>query len=459
MKVIKIGGGCLKGEETIGQILELVVERGRGHIFVLSALNGVTNLLISGMAKALEDEGHIPLLIQEIRENHLLVARHLVCGDGNLKRFTHDFSASLKKLERLYYGLNFTGEITPRLWDVIVSFGERFSVELISYALHCRGIQAEYRMPQEIGLLTDGKFGDATANLAQTTRNFQEKLLPLLGPEKMLFLPGFFGVSEKGDITTFGRGGSDYSAAVVAAAMQADSLEIWKDTAGFMSADPKCVPEAQLISQLSYEEAAELAYFGAKILHPRTMEPVRRAKITIAIKNTLNPDAGGSLIAAKSPKTRAVVKSVAHDAEIGVVKIHASGVGARPGILGCIADCLAEHGLNIKSAVTSQTCISLLLDAKDLEAGQRALQKMKPRPYQRLEVLDNVAMLGVVGEGLLQHTGLAATCFTAVAERGINVEMISFGPSRAALYFLVRQKDLHEAVLALHQSFFSEKKR
>ena len=209
-----------------------------------------------------------------------------------------------------------------------------------------------------------------------------------------------------------------------------------------------------MIPLLSYEEAAELSYFGAKILHPRTMEPVRNAKIAIEIKNTLNPDADGTLIAAKSHQTRAVIKSVAHTADIGVIKVHASGVGARPGILGRIADCLAEHGLNIKSAITSQTCISLLLDAEDLESGRHALRSMKPRAYQKLEVLDDVAMIGVVGEGLLQHSGLAATCFTAVAERGINVEMISFGPSRAALYFLVRQQDLDEAVHAIHQSFF-----
>ena len=169
---------------------------GHGHIFVLSALSGITNLLITGMTEALENEDHIPLLIQEIREQHLLTARHLVCGEDNLKRFMHDFSASLKKLERLYYGLNFTREITPRLWDVIASFGERFSVELVSYALRCRGIQAEFRMPKELGLLTDGKFGDATANLAKTAKNFQKTLIPVLSTENMVFLPGFFGVSE-----------------------------------------------------------------------------------------------------------------------------------------------------------------------------------------------------------------------------------------------------------------------
>ena len=454
MKVIKIGGGCLKGEETIGQILELIGERGHGHIFVLSALNGITNLLIDGMQKALEDEENISFFIQHIREQHLVVARHLVCGEENFKHFSHEFNASLKKLERLYYGLNFTREITPRLWDVISSFGEQFSVELLTYALHCRGIDAIYRMPQDIGMITDGKFGDATANLSKCTKHFQDRVIPLLSPNRILLLPGFFGVNEQNEITTFGRGGSDYSAAVIAAALQAEGLEIWKDVAGFMSADPKFVPEAQLIPVLSYEEAAELAYFGAQILHPRTMEPVRKQQIPIEIKNTLSPDVAGTLITAKSPKTKAVVKSVAHNAAIGVIKVHASGVGARPGILGCIADCLAENGLNIKSVITSQTCISLLLDVKDLNAGCQALKSLTPRPYQRLETLDNVAMLGIVGEGLLHHKGVAAKCFTAVAACDVNVEMISFGPSRAALYFLVRQHDLHDAVLEIHHSFF-----
>ncbi len=456
MKVIKIGGGCLKGAETIEQILELIGERGIGHIFVLSALNGITNHLIDGMQQALEREENIPRLVQHIRKQHLSVARHLIPSEESFKQFSHEFNASLKQLERLYYGLNFTREITPRLWDGISSFGEQFSVELLTYALRYRGIDAIYRMPQEIGMISDGKFGDATANLTKCAKRFQESVVPLLSAERILLLPGFFGVNEGGEITTFGRGGSDYSAAVVAAALQAESLEIWKDVAGFMSTDPKFVPGAQLIPLLSYEEAAELAYFGAQILHPRTMEPVRKHQIPIEIKNTLNPDAPGTLITAKSPKTQAVIKSVAYNTAIGVIKIHAPGVGARPGILGRIADRLAEDGLNIKSVITSQTCISLLLDARDLDAGYQALKSIKPRPYQGIETLDNVAMLGIVGEGLLHHKGVAAKCFTAVAEYGVNVEMISFGPSKAALYFLVRQQDLHDAVLAIHHSFFPQ---
>jgi aspartate kinase len=379
----------------------------------------------------------------------------LIANCQEFEQFENDFDRSLRKLERLYYGLNFTREMTPRMYDMISSFGERFAVELLAYTLRCRGVRATSLMPDNIGLITDGKFGDATANLPRTAKNFQKHVAPLIDSETIVLIPGFFGVSEKGDVTTFGRGGSDYSAAVVAVAIQAEKLEIWKDVAGFMSADPQFVPEAQLIPRLSYEEAAELAYFGAKILHPRTVEPIRKKRLQIEIRNTLNPDAPGTLITTNSTKPKSLIKSVAHNPDIGVIKVHASGVGARPGILGRIADCLAENGLNIKSVITSQTCISLLLDYKDLEPGYHVLKSMRPKSHQRLEKLEHVAMIGIVGEGILQHKGVAAKCFTAVAQCGVNVEMISFGPSRAALYFLVHNHDLHRAVSAIHSTFFS----
>ncbi len=464
MKVIKVGGGCLKGEQNVGHILKLIAEKGKGHIVVVSALNGVTDMLIEGMTDALAEEENIPVILERLRTLHLSTARHLIECDEEYEEFENDFARSLRKLERLYYGLNFTREITPRMWDIISSFGERFVVELLAYALRCRGVQAAYQMPDAIGLLTDGKYGDATANLSKTARNFQEYLTPLLSHETILFLPGYFGVSEHGDVTTFGRGGTDYSAAVVAAVLKAERLEIWKDVDGFMSADPKFVPDAQLIPLLSYEEAAELAYFGAKILHPRTIEPVRQKKIEIVITNTMHPDAPGTIITthklsaskkdAIHPHSK-VVKSVAHDPDIGILKVHSSGVGARPGILGRVADQLADNGINIRSVVTSQTCISLLLAYKDLEPAYLALKRIKSKPYQQLEKLTDVALITIVGEGLLHRTGIAAQCFGAVAHNNVNIEMISFGPSRAALYFLVKHEDLDVTVKAIHNTFFS----
>jgi len=275
----------------------------------------------------------------------------------------------------------------------------------------------------------------------------------------IVFVPGFFGVSEKGEITTFGRGGSDYSAAVIAAALNAEVLEVWKDVPGYMSADPKFVPEAQMIPLLSYDEAAELSYFGAKILHPRTVEPLRRLGLAIAVKNTMNPDAPGSLITAKSAQGKIPIKSVAHDTDIAILKVHASGVGARPGVLARVSSTITGSGLNIKSVVTSQTCISFLLGRKDLDKAYQAIQLLSPKPYRRLEKVQDVALVGIVGKGLLRQKGIAARCFTAVADRNVNVEMISFGPSEVAVYFLVRNKDLQKAVEAIHTSFFSESQR
>jgi len=458
MKVIKIGGGSLKGKGNIKDILALIAERGAGHIIVISALNGITDRLIDGMTEALRNDAAIPSIISRLKNKHILVAQHIIPTGKFYQKYARDLNDHLDQLERLYFGLNFTKEITPKIADVISSFGERLSADLLASTLRSLGLQATYRMPHKIGLVTDGTFGDATANLPTTARNLQKNLLPLLKKGMIVFVPGFFGVSEKGDITTFGRGGSDYSAAVVAAAMDAEILEVWKDVPGYMSADPKFIPDAQPIPYLSYDEAAELSYFGAKILHPRTIEPLRnrKTKLNIAVKNTLNPDAPGSLIASRSPKVRSLIKSVAHDKDIAILKVHGSGVGARPGILARVSSTLAENGINIKSVVTSQTCISLLLGGKDIDKGYHVLKGLRPRPYRRLEKIQDVALVGIVGEGLLRRKGIAGRCFTAVAKRSVNIEMISFGPSEVALYFLVRNKDLQKALEAIHTTFFSD---
>ena len=457
MKVIKVGGGCLKGKKVINDIIDLIGERGKGHIFVVSAFYGITDKLIDGMQTALKDEEAIPAIINNVKNSHMIIAKHVISSNNAVKQYNKNLLTSLSQLERLFYGLNFTKEITRRMYDVISSWGERLSAELLTAALKDRGEKATFRMPHSIGLITDGKFGDATAQMPKTSRNLQHHLTSLLKNGMIIFIPGFFGVSESGDITTFGRGGTDYSAAVVAGAMKAEVLEIWKDVAGYMSADPKFISGAQSIPLLSYDEAAELSYFGAKILHPRTMEPLRKPKISITVKNTLDPDAPGSLISAKSPRTKNVVKSVAHDTDIGILKVHASGVGARPGILAEVANQLADEQINIRSVITSQTCISLLLARKDLEHGFQAIQQLKPRPYRRLEKVEDIALVCIVGEGILQRKGIAAKCFSAAAESSINVKMISFGPSNVALYFLVGNSDLQKSVQAIHTRFFPAK--
>jgi aspartate kinase len=453
--VIKVGGGCLNGKGTIRTIMNLLADHGRGNLVVVSALNGVTDFLIEGMRQALADEAGIPDLMARFQSLHMDVAAHLIRNKKQLQKTSRLLADGFNSLERLFYGLSFTREITPRLYDTIVSYGEQTCAQLLTTVMVSRGVHAVTAAPQATGLLTDGKFGDATVNLKSTADNFNRNLRPLIQKEGIVFMPGFYGVGPTGDITTFGRGGSDYSAAAASAALAAERLEIWKDVDGFMSADPRIVPESQLIPELSYEEAAELAYFGATILHPRTMEPVRQRKIAVAIRNTLNPDIEGTRIGAKSPQPTSVIKSVAYDTGIGLLNIYASGVGARMGILAQVATAMTDHGINIRSVVTSQTCISLLLADSDLDAGRQALISVRPRPFRRIQKVTDAALISIVGEGLSRKKGIAARCFSAVAGCSVNVNMIAFGPSRAALYFLVREKDLQRAVIAIHSSFFS----
>jgi aspartate kinase len=455
MRVIKIGGGCLNGKGTIETIMGLLADRGKGNVIVVSALNGVTDFLIEGMRLALADEAAIPDLMQVYQSRHKTLARHLIRDKKAAVKTSKILSTHFSHLERLFYGLSFTREITPRLYDTIVSFGERTCAQLLAAVMASRGVPSVSAMPQDVGLITDGKFGDATANLKASGANFDQHLRPLIKKDTIVFMPGFYGVGTKGDITTFGRGGSDYSAAVVAAALGAERLEIWKDVDGFMSADPRVEPESRLIPELSYEEAAELAYFGATILHPRTMEPVRLKKIPVTIRNTVNPDVGGTRIQAKSHQPESVIKSVAYDTGIGLLNIYASGVGARMGILAQVASAMTDQAINIRSVVTSQTCISLLLSRSDLDPGRQALMSLRPRPFRRIEKVTDVALISIVGDGLSRKKGIAARCFTAVAGCRVNVNMIAFGPSRAALYFLVREKHLTRAVVSLHSTFFS----
>ncbi len=453
MKVIKIGGGCLKGEAVISDIVELIAQRGRGHIFVLSALSGITDKLLGGIQMALKDEEHIPSIINEIRHEHLFLARILMTKESDFNQLKQELNNHFLKIERYCFGINFTREATPRMQDIIISYGERLSVILMARVLESRGENAACIMPRDAGIITDGRFGDATANMILTSENLEKNVRPLMTDDKILFIPGFFGISKAGEVTTFGRGGSDYSAAVVAASLKADVLEIWKDTEGFMTADPDAVHDANLISLLSYEEASELAYSGASILHPRTVEPVRKSGINIAIKNTLDPDGPGSLITEQAVCTENVIKSISHTRDIAVLKVYASGVGLRQGILALIAGSLSDAGINIKSVVTSRTCISLLLSRKDIEKAHWVIGEIKPRLYRESEQVTDNALISVVGDGLHNHRGIAARCFTAVSEANVNIEMISFGPSKSALYFLVHENELEKTLQALHSHF------
>ncbi len=456
MKVIKIGGGCLKDGPAAKVIIDLIARRGQGDIFVLSAFYGVTDILIAGIDLALAAESNIPDIITRLKGLHHTAIQALIADGIRKKQLSRTLSDLYAKLERYYYGISFTREATPRMRDMVATFGERISAMILAKTLCAQGCDSEFVLPENFGIVTDGKFMDASAVMEKTGVNIRSWLDVHMTKDKILFVPGFYGVSDHGEITTFGRGGSDYSAAVVAVGAGADILEIWKDTEGFMTADPDNIPHCRLIPKLTYEEAAELSYTGAGILHPRTVEPVKNAGIDIAIKNTYNPDAPGSLITRDVPVLKTVIKSVSYTRDVAILKVSAPGVGARLGFLGGILSPISAAAINVKSVVTSQTCISLILSRKDIRRAHETVANMDPQPYRKLSTITDIALVSIVGKGLHNNRGIAAKCFSAVSRADVNIEMIISGTSDAALYFIVKEKCLDDTIRALHHIFFDE---
>ncbi|MFX0060716.1 MAG: aspartate kinase [Candidatus Hermodarchaeota archaeon] len=452
---MKIGGGCLKDPRDFLRVADVVRSKDEPLVMVVSAVFGVTNLLINGIKLAMGSDKQVPIIIKNIKERHKQIVEDTINDEDIKQKTLLALQSKIRKLERLLYGVAYTEDITNSVRALIISYGERLAAITIAGVLRSQNIDAEAAESDVIGIITDSSFENATAILPIVKENLQKFIIPLLDKGSVPVITGYFGCTESGKITTFGRNGSDYSAAVVAHCIGALTLEIWKDVDGFMSADPKLVEGTHRIDRLSYYEAAELSYFGAKILHPRTVEPLVDAGIKIHIKNICDPNSRGTEVLRDGYEKKDVLKSVTYN-NISVVKIQGSGVGSKPGIIGSIGQKLSEIGVNIYSVITSQTCINLLIDRKDSKISYEALQKLSSGIIEAISVRNDITLVAVVGEGLLRAKGLAAKVFSAVADKEINVEMISAGASEVAYYFIIKEVDLEPAINAIHSKFFAE---
>ncbi len=454
MKVLKFGGASLKDKAAYTETMRVLKEEKEPKVLVLSAIYGMTDWLENAIREARQNEQSIEATTTKIRAWHANLLKDLVSDPTQIADCMSILEERIQKLERLLYGVAYTEEITPQIYALVMSFGERLSVILSAAIFNANGIPAQYLESDQIGIETDDSFTNATAHLAAIRKNLPAQVNPLLKRGITPLITGFFGINRDGKVTLFGRNSSDYSAAVIAHGLKADQMEIWKDVDGFMSADPKIVSGATLIDKLSYYEAAELSYFGAKILHPRTVEPLIHDSIPLVIRNIYRPEIQGTKICAEENVTSAIIKSVTYNKNISVLRIKGAGVGFKPGVISEIGSRLATCGVNIYSIITSQTCINLLIDRKDSKTGYKALQVLKDGLIEVIEHCDDEVVVAAVGAGLKQTPGLAAKIFSAIAAKQINVEMISLGASDVATYFIIKDTNLVLAVNALHSAFF-----
>lgn len=448
---MKFGGSSLKTGESMRQVAEIIVAEKEKNAVVLSAVSGVTEMLVQFISSTRSEED-VDDFMKRITGLHTDLAMDALRSEKCQARAMEELVAKLVKLERMLYGSCYIEEVNPRIRDYVQCFGERLSVIIVAALLNEMGTKAKAVDADELGIITDGQYGTATVNMEATSSNVRPKLMKMLQSDITPVITGFFGRAPEGSVTVFGRNGSDYSAAAVANAMGASVLEIWKDVDGFMSVDPKIVPSARPIPHLSYDEAAELAYFGAKVVHPMTMEPARSGNIEIRVKNVFRPDAPGTAIGGSKKNGDPGIKSISCMKNLSLVKVFGEGTGYKLGVLADIAMLLRQAEINIYSVVTSLTCIALLVDKKDVAKAQKVLAESGGAP--RMETHENFALMCIVGEGLGFHKGLASRVFKAVAKEGVNVGLISAGASLVAYHFTVDQADLEKATRAVHEELF-----
>ncbi len=449
MIVMKFGGTSVESAEAIERVAGIVRERlERKPAVVVSAMSKATDQLL-GMAAAAGagDKDKAVTLCRELRARHLGVSAALI-GDGS-HPIHNSVAADYDSLEKLLEGICAVGELTPRTQDNVVAYGERINSKVVAAAFAARGLKATHVDAREI-IVTDHAFGKAAPNVVEIDRRLQAKLRPLIERGEVPVLGGFIGSTPDGITTTIGRGGSDYSAALVGAGMNADAIEIWTDVDGMKTTDPNLCPDAHRIKIISFEEAAELAYFGAKVLHPATVLPAIEKNIPVYVLNSRNPSNEGTKIVARAPQTRHPFKAIAAKKRITVIDVVAARMLMAHGFLRQIFEIFDRHQCAVDVVSTSEVSVSLTVDSNERIPEIAAdMEKLAFVKY-----VGRKAIVCLVGENIRERTGIAAQVFTAISD--INVRMISQGASEINITFVIDEADVPEAVRRLHAHFFSD---
>jgi len=454
--VHKFGGSCLATPELTvrcSRVAADAFEAPSKAVIVVSALKGQTKLIRAMLDSLLAGENGIENFMEEIRARHQFMAQSTIMDRHIRSAAMERVEKLVIRLERLLYGVIYTEELTPRSRDQALTHGERMSAHIFAGVLSDRGNTAIPLEADKAGVITDGVFGSATANIEATSLHLGNTIKEVLDRGDVPVLTGFFGSDADGHTTTFGRNGSDYSAAVVARALGSPVLTLWKDVAGFMSADPAVVARARLVPLISYEEAAELAYFGLEVLHPRTVEPLRPVGIPIQIRDIHNPDHPGSMISPRAESNNRSIKSITCARDIAILNVHSASIGIRPRLLARIISALAKADIQILGLSTSQASLGVVLRTRDVKAAEEGIRMFKLPELERIESIEGFALVGAVGAGALEDPSVVPRMMATLSELGHGVATIASGPSSAAVFFVIDGSVAQRAVELVHAEF------
>ncbi len=449
MIVMKFGGTSVMDATAIDRACSIVKGRlARKPVVVVSAMSKVTDTLLAmGKAAGAGKRDEALELSRQLRERHYSTAGELL-GTGVFTNFHEDLEAEFNALDELLRGIAAVGELTPRTSDYVVGYGERLNSKICAEAFKVRGVPAALVDAREV-MITDRQHTKAIPQVEEINDRCQHIIKPLIDSGHVPLMGGFIGATKDGVQTTIGRGGSDFSAALIGAGLDAESIEIWTDVDGMLTTDPNMCPDAHRIKVISFEEAAELAFFGAKVLHPATVLPAVQKNIPVVVLNSRKPKNEGTLIVARAPKSKTTFKAIAAKKRITIVDVVAARMLGAHGFLKAIFDVFDRHHVPVDVVSTSEVSVSLTVESNDAIPMVAAdLENIADVKYEGRK-----AIVCLVGENIRETPGIAAQVFTAI--RDINVRMISQGASEINITFVIDENDVPEAVKRLHKAFFT----
>lgn len=464
---MKFGGTSVQDATAIHNAANIIQrEQVRVPLIVVSACAGVTDMLIQLGELSSHGEEHKALgILEELYQRHQQIVSELAHGStGSASGRTRSvkiankwegvrdtFMRDSEELRRLILSLSVLKELTPRTLDQIMSYGERWSSLLLYHEL-CQLRIPTIQVDARTILITNADFNHASPQMQLTETKTRELILPFVKKQQVVVTQGFIGSTSDSATTTLGRGGSDYSAAILGTVLDAEEIQIWTDVDGILSADPSILPGAYRIKRMTFEEASELAYFGAKVLHPSTILPAIEKDIPVRVLNSRNPESEGTLITREqTASTACIIKSIAYKEGITVVNVKSTRMLMAHGFLSKVFEVFAIHKKSVDVIATSEVGVALTVDsAENLEPLVHDLQS-----FAEVTVHHGKAVLCVVGENMRQTKGIAARLFAALDRSNVNVELISHGGSEINLTFVIKETDIEQAVKALHDEFFS----
>jgi len=456
--VLKFGGTSVASPTALESVARIVASLDGDRVVVVSATAGTTDALHLAAREAEQGRAsEAERIMQDISKAHANLAADLlgVSGGETMEQITE----LTERTVGLLRSVAVLRECSPRTLDAIVTYGEHVSAPLIAALLKARGVKAESVSAEGL-IITDDEFGHASPLMDETKRRVQSTLLPRLKEGVIPVVTGYAASTFDGVTTTLGRGGSDYSAAVLAAALNADDLRIYTDVSGVMSADPRIVNGAKPLAKMSYAEAAELAYFGAKVIHPRTVLPAIEAHIPVRILNTFAPADAGTTITADPVFDGSVVKATTSLGGLGLITVQGAGMSGVPGFAARVFDTTAAEKVSVLmiSQSSSENSICLVVPAGSAERLRPALERMfsaelRRHDVERVDVDAPVAIVAAVGEGMRGTPGVAARVFGALGRARVNVMAIAQGSSELNISLVVGENDREKAVRAIHEEF------